>query len=326
MDNKFIISPSPHVYRSDSTKKIMLSVVFALLPALVWSFVVFGIPAVTITLTSVAACVIIEWLIQKLFLKKPTSITDGSAIVTGILLAMNLPASIPLWIVVIGAIVAIGIGKMSFGGLGQNPFNPALVGRVFLLISFPVQMTNWPNVSKLTSVDALTEATPLALIKEGVKSGKTIPDIMSGLPSYSDILLGNFSGSLGEISAALLIVGLIYLLIQKIISWHIPITILGTMFAFSGILWFINPDQFADPVFHLLTGGAMLGAIFMATDYATSPMSKSGQILYAVGIGIITICIRNWGAYPEGISFAILIMNAFTPLINNYMKPKRFGE
>jgi electron transport complex protein RnfD len=303
----------------------MYSVVFALLPALAWSFVVFGLPALILTLTSVAACMFFEWAIQKFLMKAETTITDGSAIITGILLAMNIPAGLPVWLILIGALVAIGVGKMSFGGLGQNPFNPALVGRVFLLISYPVQMTTWPNVTK-TNVDAITEATPLAAIKEGLKSGMSVPEIMQDIPSYMQLLLGNFSGSLGEISAALLLLGLIYLLVKKVITWHIPLTTLATMAVFAGILWMVDPMQYADPLFHLLTGGAMLGAIFMATDYATSPMSKKGQVVYSIGIGVITICIRTWGAYPEGISFAILIMNAFTPLINNYMKPKRFGE
>jgi electron transport complex protein RnfD len=238
---------------------------------------------------------------------------------------MNLPAGIPLWIVLIGALIAIGVGKMSFGGLGQNPFNPALVGRVFLLISYPVQMTSWPNITK-TLVDATTEATPLAIVKEGVKNGTPLSEIMPSLPAYNDLLMGNFSGSLGEVSALLLLLGLGYMLFKKVITWHIPFITLGTIAIFTGILWQVNPDQFANPLFQLLSGGAMLGAIFMATDMVTSPMTKRGQAIYSVGIGVITVCIRTWGAYPEGISFAILIMNAFTPIINTYVKPKRFGE
>lgn len=325
MSKLLTITPSPHMHQGDSVNKIMYSVIFALLPALAWSFIVFGLPAVIVTLTSVAACVIIEWIIQKYLLKGEPTIKDGSGILTGILLAMNVPADLPLWIVFIGAIVAIGVGKMSFGGLGQNPFNPALVGRVFMLISFPVQMTSWPNITK-AAVDATTEATPLAIMKEGIKNGEPISDLMSQIPNYTELLIGNMSGSVGEVSAALLLLGFVYMLIRKIITWHIPIGVLGSMFVFSGILWLVNPDQFVDPIFHMLTGGAMLGAIFMATDMVTSPMSKKGQIIFAVGIGVITVCIRTWGAYPEGISFAILIMNAFVPLINNYVKPKRFGE
>lgn len=325
MSKVLTITPSPHVYQGDSVNKIMYRVILALVPALAWSFIVFGLPAVFISLTAVASCVIFEWLIQKYIMKVEPSIQDGSAILTGILLAMNVPADLPLWIIIIGSLVAIGIAKLSFGGLGQNVFNPALVGRVFMLISFPVQMTSWPNVSKVM-VDATTEATPLALVKEGLKNGTPLADIMSHIPTYTDMLIGRFSGSMGEVSALLLLLGFGYLLVKKVISWHIPITIMATVFAFTGILWLVNPETHADPVFHLLTGGIMLGAIFMATDMVTSPMSKKGQVIFAVGIGVITVCIRTWGAYPEGISFAILIMNAFTPLINNYVKPKRFGE
>ncbi len=313
------------MHQGDSVNKIMYSVIFALLPALIWSFIVFGLSAVAVTLTAVVACIVIEWVIQKFLIKGEPTIKDGTAILTGILLAMNVPASLPIWIIFIGALVAIGVGKMSFGGLGQNVFNPALVGRVFLLISFPVQMTSWPNVSK-TLVDATTQATPLAIVKEGIKNGTPISDLMAEIPKYTELLMGNMSGSVGEVSAILLLVGLVYMLLKKIITWHIPFTVLGTIFVFGGILWLVNPDQFVDPVFHLLTGGAMLGAIFMATDMVTSPMSKKGQIIFSIGIGLITVSIRTWGSYPEGISFAILIMNAFTPLINNYVKPKRFGE
>lgn len=325
MNKLLTITPSPHMHQGDSVNKIMYSVVFALLPALIWSFIVFGLSAVVVTLTSVVACIVIEWVIQKYLMKQEPSIKDGSALLTGILLAMNVPAGLPIWIIFIGALVAIGVGKMSFGGLGQNPFNPALVGRVFLLISFPVQMTSWPNVSKAV-VDATTEATPLAIMKEGIKNGTPVSELMGEIPKYTELLMGNMSGSVGEVSAILLLIGFVYMLVRKIITWHIPVTVLGTIAVFSGILWLVNPDQFVDPLFHLLTGGAMLGAIYMATDMVTSPMSKKGQVIYSVGIALITVCIRTWGAYPEGISFAILIMNAFTPLINNYVKPKRFGE
>lgn len=323
MSKSFIISPSPHIQQGDSVQKIMYSVVLALLPALIWSFIAFGLNALFVTMVAVSTCIITEWLIQKFLIKKEPSITDGSAIITAILLAMNLPAGIPLWIVIIGSIIAIGVGKMSFGGLGQNPFNPALVGRVFLLISFPVQMTTWPANSNL--VDATSGATPLALVKEAIKSGNPLESI-SQLPSHSDLFFGNITGSLGEVSALLLLIGFFYLLIKKSVTWHIPTAVLGSIFIFSGILWVTNPTTYADPLFHILTGGAMLGALFMATDMVTSPMSKTGQLIFGVGIGIITVCIRTWGAYPEGISFAILIMNAFTPLINIYVKPKRFGE
>ncbi len=323
MTKLLIISPSPHIHSGDSVNKIMYRVILALVPALIWSVFVFGFDALRVTLIAVAACVTIEFLIQKYILKNVPTITDGSAIVTGILLAFNVPSSLPWWIIIIGAIVAIGIGKMTFGGLGNNPFNPALVGRVFLLISFPVQMTSWPA---LHAVDATTAATPLALLKEGIKSGQPVSELMGKLPANLDLFYGNIPGSLGEISAILLLIGLGYMLWKKIVTWHIPFGVLGTIFIFQGILWRVNPDLYIEPVFHLLTGGAMLGAIFMATDMVTSPMTPKGQLIFAVGIGVITVLIRNFGAYPEGISFAILIMNALTPLINTLVKPKRFGE
>ncbi len=323
MSKILTISPSPHIHQESSVSKIMQSVIIALIPALIWSFFVFGLPAVLTTLVSVIACVGFEWLIKKYLLKVNPSVSDGSAVLTGILLAMNLPASLPLWIVIIGALIAIGVAKMSFGGLGNNPFNPALVGRVFLLISFPVQMTTWPINNN--AVDATTGATPLALIKAGLKSGTPVSDIMKELPTYSDLFIGNIGGSLGEISVVLLLIGFIFMLFKKVISWHIPVSVIGSIFIFTGILWLVNPDQNINPVYHILTGGVMLGAIFMATDMVTSPMSKWGQLIFGVGIGVITVCIRVWGAYPEGISFAILIMNAFTPLINKFVKPKLFG-
>lgn len=323
MSKILTISPSPHIHQESSVSKIMQSVIIALIPALIWSFFVFGLPAVLTTLVSVIACVGFEWLIKKYLLKVNATVSDGSAVLTGILLAMNLPASLPLWIVIIGALIAIGVAKMSFGGLGNNPFNPALVGRVFLLISFPVQMTTWPINNN--AVDATTGATPLAFIKAGLKSGTPVSDIMKELPTYSDLFIGNIGGSLGEISVVLLLIGFIFMLFKKVISWHIPVSVIGSIFIFTGMLWLVNPDQNINPVYHILTGGVMLGAIFMATDMVTSPMSKWGQLIFGVGIGIITVCIRVWGAYPEGISFAILIMNAFTPLINKFVKPKLFG-
>jgi electron transport complex protein RnfD len=324
MNKLLTISPSPHIHSDDSVNKIMYRVIFALMPALIWSVLMFGLDAVRVTLLSVLSCIAFEYLIQRFILKQETHITDGSAALTGLLLAFNVPASIPSWMIVVGAFIAIGVAKMSFGGLGNNPFNPALVGRVFLLISFPVQMTTWP-VSRNVAIDAVSTATPLGILKEGIKSGRPMNELLSQLPSETDLLYGNMPGSLGEISALLLLVGFAYMLWKKVITWHIPVFVLGTMFIFQGILWMVNPDRFLEPVFHLLTGGAMLGAIFMATDMVTSPMSHKGQFIFGAGIGIITVLIRNFGAYPEGISFAILIMNGFTPLINAYVKPKRFG-
>lgn len=314
-----IISPAPHIHSGDSIPKNMYGVVIALVPALLAALYFFGLGALIVTLTAVVACVVFEYLIQRFLLKQTVSITDGSAALTGLLLAFNLPSNLPLWIILIGSLVAIGIGKMSFGGLGNNPFNPALVGRVFLLISFPVEMTSWPDVDPLSTnyLDATTGATVLALIKEG---GQVT------LPSLSDLFFGNMRGSLGEVSSIALLLGLVYLLWRKIITWHIPGSIFITVMVFSGILHWVNPNEYASPLVHLLSGGLLLGAIYMATDYVTSPMNNRGMWIYGVGIGIITIVIRTWGAYPEGVSFAILIMNAFTPLINFYVKPKRFGE
>ncbi len=319
---KLTIAPSPHVHTTDTVRRNMLGVAIALIPALATTFWFFGLSSLAVILTSVIACVGVEYLIEKFILKVPTTITDGSAIVTGLILAFNLPSNLPLWIVVIGAIFAIGVCKMTFGGLGQNIVNPAIGGRVFLLMSFPAQMTSWPTPQ---SVDGTTGATPLGLLKESIKSGKSISDI-ANLPHTSDLFFGNIGGSLGEVSAIALIIGFIILLAARIITWHIPVAVIGSMFVFQGILFLCDADKYVDPFFTILTGGALLGAIFMATDYVTSPMTHKGMIIYGVGIGILTVLIRNFGAYPEGMSFAILLMNIVTPLINRYCKPKRFGE
>lgn len=327
--SKLIVSLSPHAHGTDSVERNMYGVIIALLPALLVSFLYFGIGSVVVCASSVAACVFFEWAITKYMLKREPSITDGSAILTGLLLGFNLPSNLPVWIVIIGALVAIGIGKMTFGGLGCNPFNPALVGRCFLLVSFPAQMTSWPVAGQLTNyVDAQTGATPLSIMKEAIKTGN--PSALDRLPDSVSLLLGNHginhgAGTIGEVCAIALLLGLVYMLWKKIITWHIPVSILATVFVFCGLLHLANP-VYANPVAELLTGGLMLGAIFMATDYVTSPMTHKGQVIYGIAIGALTVIIRNWGSYPEGMSFAILIMNAFTPLINTYVKPKRFGE
>lgn len=327
----FTISGSPHVHGDENVKKIMYTVVYAMIPAMLVSVYFFGLDAIRVLLVSVLSCLFFEWAIQKYIIKGPLTINDGSAVVAGILLAFNIPANIPWWIIVIGALVTIGVAKMSFGGLGKNPFNPALVGRVFMLISFPVQMTSWPIPKPILEggfiTDAVTGPTALGLLKEGVGAGKTIDQIMSDpeMPAYIDRLTGNMTGSLGEISAIALILGGIYMVWRKVINWQLPVSIILTVFVFAGIFHLIDPQHYIDPMFHLFTGGLMLGAIYMATDMVSSPMNMSGKVLYGVGIGLLTIIIRLWGAYPEGISFAILIMNAFVPLINNSFKPKRFG-
>nr|WP_321357534.1 RnfABCDGE type electron transport complex subunit D [uncultured Draconibacterium sp.] len=323
MSKLLTVSPSPHVHSSESTQKIMLRVVYAMIPVMIWGIYMFGLDAVRVGLISILSCLAIEFLIQKYIMKVKPSITDGSALITGVLLAFNVPVSLPWWIIIIGAIAAMGVGKLSFGGLGSNVFNPALVGRVFLLISFPVQMTSWP-VTRMMEVDAVSAATPLAVIKEGIKNGIPVSQLQ-GLPNLSDMAIGFNHGSMGEISAILLIIGGLYMLWKKVITWQTPVSIILTVLVVSGIFWVVNPEMYVNPVYHIFTGGLMLGAIFMATDMVTSPMTGKGQLIYGVGIGLITISIRMFGAYPEGISFAILIMNAFVPLINMYVKPKRFG-
>jgi electron transport complex protein RnfD len=323
------ISGSPHIHGDLTVRQIMFSVVYALIPAFLASIYFFGAQALFLTVISVASCLLFEFLIQKYLLKGEVTITDGSAIVTGILLAFNVPANLPVWILIIGALIAIGISKMAFGGLGHNIFNPALVGRVFLLISFPVHMTTWPVPRPLFArhlPEAVTGATTLGIIKEGIKSGETIPELSSKIPGYISDLLGNHGGSLGEVSAVALILGAVFLFARRIITWHIPAAYLASVIVFTGILWLIDPMIYMNPLIHLITGGLMLGVFFMATDMVTSPMSSWGMIVFGVGCGIITILIRVWGSYPEGVSFAILIMNAFVPLINRAFKPKRFGR
>ncbi len=322
---KLIVSPAPHTHSGDSVRKNMLLVIAALLPAYAVSIAAFGWGAIVTTLVSVAACVGFEWLIAKYLLKQQPTLGDCSAILTGLLLAFNLPSNLPLWIVIIGALVAIGVGKMTFGGLGQNPFNPALVGRVFLLISFPVQMTTWPLPNGFDGkyIDAATGATPLAALKQIVKNGDL--SFVDKLPDLWTAFTGLTGGSLGEVCAVALIAGGIFLIGARVITWHIPVSILATaaLFALVGAPEGMCPCHYA--AYTLLTGGMMLGAFFMATDYVTSPMTGWGKIIFGVGIGLIVMVIRTWGAYPEGMSFAILIMNACVPLLNK-IRPRRFGE
>ncbi|MDR1864020.1 MAG: RnfABCDGE type electron transport complex subunit D [Bacteroidales bacterium] len=352
MSKLFTVSPSPHVHDGNSIERLMRDVLLALLPAFLVSVWMFGLGAIYVTAVSVACCMLTEYIIQKYLLKQETTLRDGSAMVTGVLLAFNVPSNLPVWILILGAVVAVGVAKMTFGGLGNNPFNPALAGRVFMLISFPVQMTSWPKpvVSRLNLetvfsfgaypreyIDAYTGATPLGTLKEsvaawqadaasGATTGESLADVLSREPSLPDMLLGRMSGSMGEVAAGALLLGGAYLLIRKVITWHIPVSIILTAFIFTGILYLTNPEGNAHPLFHLLTGGLLLGAVFMATDYVTSPMNPAGMIIYGTGIGVITVVIRVFGAYPEGMSFAILIMNAFVPLINTYIKPARFGK
>ncbi|MCM1517973.1 MAG: RnfABCDGE type electron transport complex subunit D [Pseudoflavonifractor sp.] len=312
MEQILVISPSPHLHTDRTTRGLMWRVTCALIPALACSLWVFGIGAAIVTATSILACVITEYLINRYMLHRPATIANGTAILTGLLLAFNLPSNLPVWIVAIGAVVAIGIGKMAFGGLGCNIFNPAITGRVFLLLSFPAQMTSWPIPGENTwrYLDASTGATILGAMKTG--EGTADMDLWQSA-------IGMTGGSLGEVGSIALVIGGLYLLVTRVISWHIPVSILAT----AALLTLCTGG---DVALQLLSGGMLLGAIFMATDYVTSPMTHAGMLIYGIGIGAITIIIRHWGSYPEGMSFAILIMNGLTPLINRYVKPRRFGE
>lgn len=323
------ISGAPHVHGENSVKGVMYGVVYAMIPAMLASIYFFGLDSLRVMLISVAACMLFEFLVQKYLMKVEVTVTDGSAIITGILLAFNVPSNLPIFIILIGAFVSIVIAKMSFGGVGKNIFNPALVGRVFLLMSFPVEMTSWPVPKALFSskvVDAVTGPTPLGILKEGLDQGMTVSQLSPQLPDYVTELLGNQGGSLGEVSAIALLIGALYMLFRKIITWHIPVSYLGSVIIFSGIMWLINPELYINPLFHLVTGGMILGVFYMATDMVSTPMAPKGMLIFGLGAGIITMLIRIWGAYPEGVSFAILIMNAFVPLIDRGFKPKRFGE
>ncbi len=323
--NKYTISGSPHVHSTENTKKIMYRVLLALVPALLVAVYYFGWYALRLTIVSVGACMLTEWLIQKYLIKGPLTINDGSAALTGLLLAFNVPANLPIWMVIVGSVVAIGIGKMAFGGLGKNPFNPALVGRVFMLVSFPTAMTTWPQAQPIFEkgffADAVTGPTPLGILKEsGVGSLAETGDMQ-----FIDMVLGNRGGAFGEVCAIALLIGAIYLIASRVIEFVTPLTILLTVFVFTGICHLISPANFIAPWYHIVYGGLILGAFFMATDMVTSPMTIRGKILFGFGIGVITVVIRLWGAYPEGVSFAILIMNALTPLINKAFKPQVFG-
>ena len=308
----------------------MKDVLIALAPSMLVAVYFYGLSAIKLLLVGVIACMGVEFLIQKYLMRTKVTVTDLSAAVTGVLLALNLPPTAPWWVIVIGAVVAIGVAKMTFGGLGHNIFNPALVGRVFLLISVPVIMTDWtvPASWFRPGVDAVTGATPLALVKEGLAQGMTVDQILSANPdlTYGQMLFARAGGSAGEASALAIILGFIYLLARKVVKPHIPLAILCTIFVFSGIFWLIDPQQYTDPVFNILTGGVLLGSFFMATDYATSPMGKTAMVIYGIGIGLITMIIRYFGSYPEGISFAILVMNSVVPLLNKYVKPRKFGR
>lgn len=321
-DRQFIISASPHVHSGMDVRTVMRDVVLAMLPAVLVGIWYFGFDAFRVLLLAVAGCVGFEWMMNFALGRKGT-VRDLSAVVTGILLAMNLPSNSPWWMVIVGSGAAIILGKAIYGGLGYNPFNPALVARVFLLISFPVQMTRWVVPQGIgTGMDAATGATPLGAAKEAMSLGKPLGE----LPSNLDMLLGNMGGSFGEVSALALLAGGVFLLYRGLIRWQVPVGFIGTTVLITGIAHLISPDRYLSPVIHVLSGGLMLGAFFMATDMVTSPVTRKGMLIFGIGCGLLTAVIRLWGGYPEGVSFAILLMNAVTPLIDRYTKPKVFGQ
>ena len=321
MENKLTVSLSPHLHSHNSISRSMWNVIIALIPALAVAIWTFGVDALWVIAVSVCACMLTEWLIERFMFHRPCTLMNGSAIITGLLLAFNLPSILPWWMVVVGAVVAIGIGKMSFGGLGCNIWNPALVGRVFLLISFPAAMTTWPagvssglvHMSGASGADATTGATLLATLNES--NG----EIGMSSVDFMDMAIGHMNGSLGEVGSIAILIGLVYMLITKVITWHIPVSMIGSAALFS---WAFG----GNPLLDVFAGGLLLGAVFMATDYVTSPMTKADQLIYGFMIGFITIVIRRYGSYPEGVSFAILLMNSFTPIINRYCHPTLFGR
>ncbi len=313
-----ILTSSPHLCAVTDIPKIMYGVVIALVPTTLVGIYLFGWGALKVIVISTFIAVLTEGIIQKIMGRK-VSMWDGSAAVTGLLLALNLPPTSPWWMVLVGAVVAIVLGKQLYGGLGDNPFNPALVARVVLLVSWPVQMTKWINPRWSSSLDAISSATPLGILKaEGVAK--------LGQFKLINLFIGNVGGCIGEVSAIAVLIGFAYLLWKGYITWHIPITYIGTVFAFTGIFWLSNPQKYANPILHILAGGLILGACFMATDYVTSPMTIKGQVIFGISCGLITCIIRIFGGYPEGVSFSILLMNAATPLIDQYTRPGRYGR
>ena len=321
--DKYLVSPSPHIHAPVSTKTIMRDVLIALTPAVIVSILLNGWSELIVLAVSVISCVAAEWAITRWMLRKPSTVGDLSAAVTGVLLALNLPGDIQWWIVLIGALFAIGVVKLTFGGLGQNLFNPAIAARVFLLISFPQQMTTWntPAGGLIHANDAISGATLLGLYGEG---GMDALKEM-GFPQNTSLFF-DIGGSAGEVSAAALLLGFAYLLVRKVVKPWITLSILATVAAISGIFLLIDPSVYTGPVFNLLSGGVLLGACFMATDYVTSPMSDWGGVVYGIGIGFILMMIRYFGAYPEGVSFAILIMNCCVPLINRWFHQPKYGR
>ena len=323
------ISTAPHISSPKTTKGIMLDVIIAMLPAFIASVLLFGVNALLITVTAITSCVVFEYFFQKYLLHNEPVVHNLSAIVTGMLLAFNLPSNIPLVLVIIGSFVAIVVTKTAFGGIGKNIFNPALAGRVFLFISFPAFMSSWPKPQFLQffNADAVTSATPLNIMKyaDATTSATKLVEKAESLPNYVEMFVGNTGGCIGETSALAILLGLLYMLARRVISWKIPFFYVATVFILFAIMHETTGDARYDPLSHILSGGLMLGAVFMATDYTTSPMTDKGKIIFAIGCGILTFVIREYSSYPEGVSFAILIMNAFVPLIDKIYIPKVYG-
>lgn len=320
-DKKFTVSASPHIRCNESISKIMWNVNIALAPAAIFSIFYFGFPALINMLVGIISAIICEYLVQK-FSKKKITAFDGSAFITGLLLSMSLPPTLPPYMVAIGSVIAIVIAKHSMGGLGFNIFNPAHIGRAALMVSWPVAMTTWTKMT--TSVDVVTSATPLNILKQqGYEA--LINTFGSNTEMYKAMFLGTRNGSLGETSTILLIIGGVYLIYKGYVKWHVPVCMIGTV----GILtWIFGPAGLftGDPFFHMMAGGLILGAFFMATDMVTIPITTKGQIIFAVGAGAITVLIRLKGGYPEGVCYSLLLMNAVTPLIDRFVKPKSFGS
>lgn len=325
-----LLRSSPHRLSEQSVNRVMWTVVASLAPAIALAAWFFGLRAIAIIAGCAALCIFFEYLLLRMRLdaKQARSFAfDGSAAITGILLAMNLPASSPWWLVVVGSFVAMLLGKHVFGGIGQNIFNPALVARVFLLLSFPAEMTAWTqpkSPQEFLQLDAVTAATPLGMIKSDGLAAYLEHASQSG-ESLFRLFAGNVAGSLGEVSVFALLLGGLLLLWRGYISWHIPGSMIATVFVITGVFWMIDPNAYANPLLHVLTGGLMLGAIFMATDMVTSPVSAKGMIIFGIGCGLLTAVIRLFGSFPEGVSFAILIMNGLTPMIDRYTRPQKFG-
>lgn len=345
MSNASLIS-GPHTHAPTSVPFVMRQVIYALLPALLFGIVLFGLPSLWLIIISVATGLACEAAALYLF-KRPIKpfLNDGSVVLTSLLIAMTLPPWAPWWIAVLGVSFAVIIGKHLFGGLGQNVFNPAMLARVMLLVAFPIEMTTWINPTPIfsgaapsfidtfiitfggyiPSADAYTGATPLGHLKTELTLHHSVSEILTDY-SYLNSILGWTSGSLGETSALLLFLGGIYLIFRRIISWHIPVAILATSFALATIFSMIDPARYANGLYHVLNGGAILVAFFIATDPVTAPSTPRGQIMFGVGIGIIEYVIRTWGSFPEGVGFAVLLMNALTPLIDHYVRPRIYGR